>query len=70
MYTQKDFEKFESVLAYCKKRLPEPSLPSLPSEQSLDTAMQYGQKMDFFDSRNKLSQSGELLAGLLLSTDA
>jgi len=29
MYTQKDFEKFESVLAYCKKRLPEPSLPSL-----------------------------------------
>jgi hypothetical protein len=32
--------------------------------------MQYGQKMDFFDSRNKLSQSGELLAGLLLSTDA
>jgi hypothetical protein len=26
--------------------------------------------MDFFDSRNKLSQSGELLAGLLLSTDA
>jgi hypothetical protein len=67
MYTQKDFEKFESVLAYCKKRLPE---PSLPSEQSLDSAMQYGQKMDFFDSRNKLSQSGELLAGLLLSTDA
>ena len=67
MYTQKDFEKFESVLAYCKKRLPE---PSLPSEQFLETAMQYGQKMDFFDSRNKLSQSGELLAGLLLSTDA
>ena len=67
MNTQKDFEKFESVLAYCKKRLPE---PSLPSEQYLDTAMQYGQKMDFFDSRNKLSQSGELLAGLLLSTDA
>jgi hypothetical protein len=67
MYTQKDFEKFESVLAYCKKRLPE---PSLPSEQSQETAMQYGQKMDFFDSRNKLSQSGELLAGLLLSTDA
>ena len=67
MYTQKDFEKFESVLAYCKKRLPE---PSLPSEQSPETAMQYGQKMDFFDSRNKLSQSGELLAGLLLSTDA
>ena len=67
MYTQKDFEKFESVLAYCKKRLPE---PSLPSAQSLDTAMQYGQKMAFFDSRNNLSQSGELLAGLLLSTDA
>ena len=67
MYTQKDFEKFESVLAYCKKRLPE---PSLPSEQSQETAMHYGQKMDFFDSRNKLSQSGELLAGLLLSTDA
>ena len=67
MYTQKDFEKFESVLAYCEKRLPG---PSLPSEQSLQNAMKYGHKMDFFDSRNKLSQSGELLAGLLLSTDA
>ena len=67
MNTQKDFVKFESVVAYCEKRLPG---PSLPSEQSLKNAMKYGHKMDFFDSRNKLSQSGELLAGLLLSTDA
>jgi hypothetical protein len=67
MNTQKDFVKFESVVAYCEKRLPGPSLPSV---QSLQTAMKYGHKMDFFDSRTKLSQSGELLAGLLLSTDA
>jgi hypothetical protein len=28
--------------------------------------MKYGRKMDFFDSRSKLSQSGELLAEILL----
>ena len=50
------FLKFEVVLAHCEQRVTEPSLKA---------AMKYGRKMDFFDSRNKLSQSGELLAEIL-----
>jgi hypothetical protein len=32
--------------------------------------MKYGRAMEFFDSRNKLSQSGELLAEILLPKHA
>ena len=56
MNTQQHLLKFEAVLAHCEQRLTEPSLQA---------AMKYGRKMDFFDSRNKLSQSGELLAEIL-----
>ncbi|MDA9099734.1 hypothetical protein N9P15_04770 [Planktomarina sp.] len=54
--TQQHFLNFEVVLAHCEKRVTEPSLKA---------AINYGRKMDFFDSRNKLSQSGELLAEIL-----
>ena len=54
---QQNFLNFEAVLAHCEQRVTEPSLQA---------AMKYGRKMDFFDSRNKLSQSGELLAEILL----
>ena len=53
---QPHFLKFEVVLAHCEQRVSEPSLQ----------AMNYGRTMDFFDSHNKLSQSGELLAEILL----
>jgi hypothetical protein len=36
------------------------------TEPSLQAAMKYGRTMDFFDNHNKLSQSGELLAEILL----
>ena len=57
MNTQQHLLKFEAVLAHCEQRLTEPSLQA---------AMKYGRAMDFFDTRNKLSQSGELLAEILL----
>ena len=54
---QQNFLNFEVVLAHCEQRVTKPSLQA---------AMKYGREMDFFDSRNKLSQSGELLAEILL----
>ena len=54
---QPHFLKFEVVLAYCEQRV---------TDRSLQAAMNYGRTMDFFDSHNKLSQSGELLAEILL----
>ena len=54
---QPHFLKFEVVLAYCEQRV---------TDRSLQAAMNYGRKMDFFDNQNKLSQSGELLAEILL----
>ena len=56
MNTQQHFLKFEAVLAHCEQRMTEPSLKA---------AIKYGRAMDFFDSHNKLSQSGELLAEIL-----
>tara|TARA_B100000767_G_scaffold51535_1_gene46952 strand:- start:3188 stop:3373 length:186 start_codon:yes stop_codon:yes gene_type:complete len=61
MNTQQHFLKFEAVLAHCEQRLTEPSLQA---------AMKYGLAMEFFDSRNKLPQSGELLAEILLPKHA
>jgi hypothetical protein len=61
MNTQQHFLKFEAVLAHCEQRMTEPSLKA---------AMKYGHAMDFFDSHNKLSQSGELLAEILLPSYA
>ena len=61
MNTQQHFLKFEAVLAHCEQRLTEPSRQA---------AMKYGRAMEFFDSRNKLSQSGELLAEILLPKHA
>ena len=57
MNMQQQFLKFEAVLAHCEQRVTEPSLKAV---------MKYGRAMDFFDSHNKLSQSGELLAEILL----
>ena len=54
---QRHFLNFEVVLAHCEQRVAKPSLQA---------AMKYGREMDFFDSRNKLSKSGELLAEILL----
>jgi len=59
--TPPHFLKFEVVLAHCEQRV---------TESSLQAAMKYGRAMEFFDSRNKLSQSGELLAEILLPKHA
>ena len=53
--------KFEVVLAYCEKRVPEGSLLA---------AMDYGRQMQFINGYNSLSESGQLLAEMLiLSTE-
>jgi hypothetical protein len=54
-----EFLKFEAVLAHCEKRV---------TEDSLFAAMEYGREMQFFDRTNKLSQSGECLADMILIT--
>ena len=59
MNRHSEFLKFEAVLAHCEKRV---------TEDSLFAAMEYGREMQFFDRTNKLSQSGELLAEMLLPT--
>jgi hypothetical protein len=59
MNIQQEFLKFEAVLAHCETRV---------SDRSLSAAMDYGREMQFFDSTNRLSQSGHLLAELILPT--
>ena len=59
MITHQEFLKFEAVLAHCETRV---------SDTSLTAAMEYGREMQFFDSTNRLSQSGHLLAELILPT--
>lgn len=59
MSAQQDFLKFEAVLSHCEKRVP---------DGSLSAAMEYGRTMDYFDGYNSLSQSGRLLAEVLVST--
>jgi len=53
MNAHSDFLKFEAVLAHCHMMAP---------KQNYECAMEYGRKMEYFDSRNKLSLSGQLLA--------
>ena len=56
-----EFLKFEVVLAYCEKRVPEGSLLA---------AMDYWRQMQFINGYNSLSESGQLLAEMLiLSTE-
>ena len=59
MSVHSEFLKFEAVLAHCEKRV---------TEDSLFAAMEYGREMQFFDRTNKLSQSGERLADMILIT--
>ena len=59
MITHQEFLKFEAVLAHCETRV---------SDTSLSAAMEYGREMQFFDRTNRLSQSGQLLAELILTT--
>ena len=59
MNNHQEFLKFEAVLAHCETRV---------SDRSLSAAMDYGREMQFFDSTNRLSQSGHLLAELILPT--
>ena len=59
MTIPQEFLKFEAVLAHCETRV---------SDTSLNAAMDYGREMQFFDATNRLSQSGELLAEMLLPT--
>ena len=59
MNKHSEFLKFEAVLANCEKRV---------TEDSLFAAMKYGGEMQFFDKTNKLSQSGHLLAEMILPT--
>ena len=59
MTIHQEFLKFEAVLAHCETRV---------SDTSLTAAMEYGREMQFFDSTNRLSQSGQLLAELILPT--
>ena len=59
MTIHQEFLKFEAVLAHCETRV---------SDTSLTAAMEYGREMQFFDRTNRLSQSGELLAEIILPT--
>ena len=59
MTIHQEFLKFEAVLAHCETRV---------SDRSLSAAMDYGREMQFFDSTNRLSQSGHRLAELILPT--
>ena len=54
-----EFLKFEAVLAYCEKQVPDGSLLA---------AMDYGREMQFFDGYNSLSEAGQLLAETILSS--
>ena len=56
MADYKEFLAFEYVLAYCHDKAP---------SRNYTSAMDYGRAMDFFDSRNKLTQSGQLLARII-----
>ena len=60
MNKHSEFLKFEAVLANCEKRV---------TEDSLFAAMKYGGEMQFLDKTNKLSQSGERLADIILITN-
>ena len=60
MNKHSEFLKFEAVLANFEKRV---------TEDSLFAAMKYGGEMQFFDKTNKLSQSGERLADIILITN-
>ena len=57
MIKHQEFLKFEAVLAHCEKRVP---------EGSLFAAMEYGFEMQFFDGHNSLSESGYILAEMLM----
>ena len=57
MNKHQEFLKFEAVLAYCEKHVP---------ENSLLAAMDYGRETQFFDRQNSLSASGQLLAEMLM----
>jgi len=59
MTIHQEFLKFEAVLAHCETRAP---------NSSLTAAMEYGCEMQFFDRTNRLSQSAELLAEMILPT--
>ena len=59
MTIHQEFLKFEAVLAHYETRAP---------NSSLTAAMEYGCEMQFFDRTNPLSQSGELLAEMILPT--
>jgi len=59
MTIHQEFLKFEAVLAHCETRV---------SDTSLSAAMDYGREMQFFDNTNRLSQSGQLLAEMILPT--
>ena len=57
MNKHQEFLKFEAVLAYCEKQVPDGSLLA---------AMDYGREMQFFDGHNSLSESGHILAEMLM----
>ena len=59
MNKHQELLKFEAVLAYCEKQVPEGSLLA---------AMDYGREMQLFDGHNSLSEAGQLLAEMLIPT--
>ena len=59
MTIHQEFLKFEAVPAHCETRV---------SDTSLSSAMDYGREMQLFDNTNRLSQSGQLLAEMILPT--
>lgn len=59
MNIQDDFLKFEAVLSYCEDQV---------LDGSLGAAMEYGRTLGYFNGYNSLSQSGRMLAEVLLST--
>jgi len=59
MAEYKEFLAFEYVLAHCHDKAP---------SRNYKSAIDYGRAMDFFDSRNKLTQSGQLLATIIGSS--
>jgi hypothetical protein len=60
MNKHQEFLKFEAVLAYCEKQVPDGSLLA---------AMDYGREMQLFDGHNSLSEASvSILAETILSS--
>jgi hypothetical protein len=53
------FLRFEAVLDYCERRC---------SDKTLEGAIRFGRQRNWFDSRNSLTTSGEVLAEIIMQS--